>query len=285
MTAMRSLPIVLLGLCGLALPLRGAAESQGSVAPADPEVFVAHLSGDQERPSPVTTLGLGLGLVILDPATSTIQVRLRFQGLGSNQTLAHIHGPAAAGANAGVLFDLGSQGSTSGFYSGQSFQLTPQQLQDLRNGLHYFNVHTQTFPGGEIRGQILPETLFEAFEIVGAQEAPTPVASAGRGFGIVSLNAAATQIRASLAYSGLGSNQTMGHIHGAAAAGSNAGVLFNIGSSGQTSGTFANLTFNVTPTQVQQLRQGLFYFNVHSVNFSGGEIRGQIDGVLRDGVE
>ncbi len=31
-----------------------------------------------------------------------------------------------------------------------------QQLSDLENGLWYVNVHTSTFPGGEIRGQILP---------------------------------------------------------------------------------------------------------------------------------
>jgi hypothetical protein len=31
-----------------------------------------------------------------------------------------------------------------------------QQLLDLNNGLWYFNIHSSSFGGGEIRGQILP---------------------------------------------------------------------------------------------------------------------------------
>jgi hypothetical protein len=32
----------------------------------------------------------------------------------------------------------------------------PTQLNQLNGGLWYFNIHTSTFGGGEIRGQILP---------------------------------------------------------------------------------------------------------------------------------
>jgi hypothetical protein len=37
--------------------------------------------------------------------------------------------------------------------------LTPAQVADLMNGLSYINIHTSQFPGGEIRGQILPSTV------------------------------------------------------------------------------------------------------------------------------
>ncbi len=108
-----------------------------------------------------------------------------------------------------------------------------------------------------------------------AQEVPAN-ASTATGFGRVTLNDTETQITVSLNFSGLSSNQTASHIHGAAPPGANAGILFNIGSTGATSGTFNDLFFNVTSVQAAQLKTGQFYFNVHSTNFPGGEIRGQI---------
>lgn len=82
-------------------------------------------------------------------------------------TASHIHGPAAAGAPAGVLVTLfvGPQGGT-GVVNGRletgSFTQTDvpatvsmDSLRVLmRAGLTYVNVHTVANPPGEIRGQI-----------------------------------------------------------------------------------------------------------------------------------
>jgi hypothetical protein len=69
----------------------------------------------------------------------------------SAETSAHIHGPALVGQNAGAIFPL-PLGSPK---VGAVGPLTPAQIADLSNGLWYVNIHTQGFPGGEIRGQIL----------------------------------------------------------------------------------------------------------------------------------
>jgi hypothetical protein len=103
-----------------------------------------------------------------------------------------------------------------------------------------------------------------------AQEVPANN-SAATGFGTVALNAAETQITVNMSFSDLSSAQTAAHIHGAAHVGVNAPVLFNLGT-----GAITNATFAVTPAQVAQLKAGLFYFNIHTANFPGGEIRGQI---------
>jgi subtilisin-like proprotein convertase family protein len=103
-----------------------------------------------------------------------------------------------------------------------------------------------------------------------AQEVPSNNSTA-TGFGTVTLNDAETQITANLSFSGLSSAQTAAHIHGSAPVGINAPVLFNLGT-----GQVTNATFAVTPAQVAQMRAGMFYFNVHTQNFMGGEIRGQI---------
>jgi CSLREA domain-containing protein len=110
---------------------------------------------------------------------------------------------------------------------------------------------------------------FFAF-LSGAQEVPA-VTTTATGFGRVDLNQAETQITANMTFSGLSSAQTAAHIHGAAPVGVNAPVLFNLGT-----GQITNLNFAVTPAQVAQLKAGMFYLNIHTSNFPGGEIRGQV---------
>lgn len=107
-----------------------------------------------------------------------------------------------------------------------------------------------------------------------AQEVPVN-ASTGKGVATVTLNAAETQVTVNVTYSGLSSNANMGHIHGPAPVGVNAAILFPFTSVSGTSGTI-NQSFSVSPTQVAQLRSQLFYVNLHTVNFPGGEIRGQL---------
>ncbi len=108
-----------------------------------------------------------------------------------------------------------------------------------------------------------------------SQEVP-PNASTATGFGRVTLNDAETQLTASVYYSGLTSNVTVGHIH-TAATGTNGPVTFNLApATGVTSGSVVNAIFAVTASQVADLKAGLMYFNIHTVNNTGGEIRGQI---------
>ena len=63
------------------------------------------------------------------------------------------HGPAAAGAYAGVA--LGFTGSVESPIKG-SATLTPAQASDLLAGKWYVNLHTAANPGGEVRGQVAP---------------------------------------------------------------------------------------------------------------------------------
>lgn len=123
-------------------------------------------------------------------------------------------------------------------------------------------------------GSALAQQKFIA-HLNSAQEVPTNV-SAGIGTCVVTLNAAGNSISVSCTYSGLTSNLQADHIHGNAAPGVNAGVLFGFGATGGTSGSFSAGPFAVTPTQVANMRAHLFYVNMHTVNFGGGEIRGQL---------
>jgi len=110
-------------------------------------LFTATLTGSQETP-PHNSTATGRATLLLSPDEKTARVSLTFAGLSSGQTDAHIHGPAAAGVSAPAIFPL-PLGQVSDF----AITLTAAQVQDLKNGLLYVNVHSSNFPTGEIRGQ------------------------------------------------------------------------------------------------------------------------------------
>jgi hypothetical protein len=120
------------------------------VARADQVNFKADLSGASEVP-PVTTPGKGSATASLDTATKQLTWTVDYSGLSGPATAAHIHGPAAPGANAGVLVPLGT--NLANPIKG-SATLTDAQISDLESGQTYINLHTADNKGGEIRGQL-----------------------------------------------------------------------------------------------------------------------------------
>jgi hypothetical protein len=146
-------------------------DAVGALVPV-PRVFVARLSGSQEVPANAST-ATGTAVVLLDPSETSALVSLNFSGLSSPQLSvapggAHIHGPAAPGANAPILFPL-SPPQPNGPINNFTIALTPAQVDQLKNGLFYVNVHTTNFPGGEIRGQILYNAIDDPANFVGIQ--------------------------------------------------------------------------------------------------------------------
>jgi hypothetical protein len=120
-------------------------------ARADQINFKADLSGASEVP-PVTSAGKGTATASLDTATKTLNWTVTYSGLSGPATAGHIHGPAAPGANAGVLvpFTGGLVNPIKG-----SATLTDAQISDLEAGRTYVNLHTADNKGGEIRGQLV----------------------------------------------------------------------------------------------------------------------------------
>jgi hypothetical protein len=153
--------LVLLGV--LLLPLRLRADS----------IFTATLTGAQENPTTGST-ATGSGTVILNAAQDMITVDLSWVGLVGPATAAHIHCCAPPGVSAGVLFPFsGVPAATSGSIPEQTFVITPLEVSELEAGLMYINIHDAAFPGGEIRGQILPAAT------------PEPASLALLAFGLV----------------------------------------------------------------------------------------------------
>jgi hypothetical protein len=134
------------------------------------------LTGYEENPT-LSSDGTGSFRVKLDDAARTIAYELRYSGLQSTVTQAHVHFAARA-INGGISFFLcsnlgnGPAGTPacpqSGTVSrtvtaadivgpaaqGIEAQNYAELAAAMRAGATYANVHTTGFPGGEIRAQI-----------------------------------------------------------------------------------------------------------------------------------
>jgi hypothetical protein len=124
-------------------------DSAGATSPVAKQ-FVANPIGADEVPATPNAVKGNGGIVQLSNDELSAKVSLLFSGLTGTETDAHIHGPAAAGANAPVLFPL-PPGTPL-----QNVIINPntQEVASLRAGQLYMNVHSSAFPDGEIRGQL-----------------------------------------------------------------------------------------------------------------------------------
>jgi hypothetical protein len=123
-----------------------------AAAGAETLKYHADMTPASEVP-PKQSQGKGDVNATLDTATRQLTWTSDWSGLTGPATMAHFHGPAAPGANAGVAVPWDKNPTSP--YQGKA-TLTDQQMQDLEGGKWYANVHTADNPGGEIRGQMMP---------------------------------------------------------------------------------------------------------------------------------
>lgn len=124
--------------------------------------FLALLNGANERPNPTTSTGSGAASMTL--SGTTINYTVAYQGITGPPTGLHIHSPGGVNAAVGISVDLlttpltATSGVLTGSFTAANIRTAGVTLDSLltlmRNGNAYVNVHSTTFPGGEIRGQL-----------------------------------------------------------------------------------------------------------------------------------
>jgi hypothetical protein len=132
----------------------GGTSTGGTGGGANTTTFNMSLTGGQEVPVN-TSAATGNVQVQLNRSTGAVTVTGQFNNLSSNATVAHIHGPAAVGQIAPPLIDLTVPASTSGVITGTG-TMSDLQMNDMLGGMTYVNIHSSTYPDGEIRAQIVP---------------------------------------------------------------------------------------------------------------------------------
>lgn len=96
--------------------------------------------------------------------------------------------------------------------------------------------------------------------------------SPGTGTGTITLDTVTNALTWSITWSGLIGTPTLMHFHGPALPNQNAGVQVGTGVVGPP--VVGNAVLN--NTQEADLLAGLWYLNLHTTAFGGGEIRGQV---------
>jgi hypothetical protein len=156
-----------------------------SVSPASAQIsYTATLNGGNEVPGNASP-AIGTGTFILNAAQTALTFNVSFSGLTGGYTVAHFHsgatgvigppirtmGPPPEGPATGVL---------SGVFNGTWATSDPESLTPWLNVLTttpfggqvpiYFNIHSSTFGGGEIRGQlvVVPEPMSLMLAGIGA---------------------------------------------------------------------------------------------------------------------
>lgn len=235
--------------------------------------FGGSLSGSKEVP-PNGSTATGNIIARYNPENNEIELTGTYHGLSGSVTGSHIH-TGSTGNNGPVLVHLSNTGGSSGSLYVKTSLSDPAEV-DLLAGNLYVNVHSSTFPGGEIRSQLEPatagETQYAEVVLSGLNEVPIN-ASTGIGAALTLLDISTGQAYISGAYSGLGSAAMAAHLH-RGVAGTNGPVIMGLTVSGGTNGVFFGSQV-LTPAQVDSFINGFTYINIHTSGFPGGEIRGQ----------
>ncbi len=124
-------------------------------------------------------------------------------------------------------------------------------------------------------GQMRPSQKIQIFEasLSGSQEVP-PADTTATGAAEIQFNENTNKLTWKVTYNGLTGPASAGHIHGPAAMGQNAGVAIPFSGNLNAQPVMGETT--ITPAQYADLAAGLYYVNIHSARFPGGEIRGQL---------
>ena len=124
-------------------------------------------------------------------------------------------------------------------------------------------------------GMMRPSQKMDIFEanLTPSQEVP-PANSTATGSAEVQFNANTNKVTWKVTFNGLTGPATAGHIHGPAPVGANAGVVIPFAGNLNAQPVMGEMT--VTPAQYADMAAGLYYVNIHTARFPGGEIRGQL---------
>jgi hypothetical protein len=263
-----------------------------------PIYFAARLVGKNEvpvagKPAVGDPDGSATGLIRLQG--NRVTFAFDWKGITA-PTLGHIH-QGKAGVNGDVKVPLfaSAMPATASAAAGAVTvpdQATADAIRKDPAGF-YLNLHTKEFPGGALRAQLQPlRGAADVLRLVngsgvrafmsGDQEVPVaggPAVGDPDARAVTFIRPSGSQVDYSFAW--IGVTPTLGHIH-KGGFGVNGPVVVPLFTEPVPSTVFAlaGTATSVDPALVQQIRKNpkAFYANLHSSEFPGGAVRGQLIG-------
>ena len=266
-------------------------EIRGDIVREDREAYYTNLFGSNQVPSVISTAH-GALLLELD-SDNTLVVSGSFSGLTSTYAASigsHLH-LGLPGQNGPIDISLTptitEADSLSGIFRSEdnTIELDDDQVEALRAGRYYANIHSVAHPSGEIRGQVLPpaDAILRA-HLSGANEYPPVLAQSS---GQVLAHVVGNTVRMVGSFFDLSSPRATSvrggtHLH-AGYAGENGGIMKVVSATRLTQLDSLNGTVELADNVIELSDQerGLLlargvYFNLHTTNHPTGELRGQL---------
>jgi len=118
--------------------------------------------------SGVNSTGSGFATLQLSADETFAILNFQYSNLTTPEVAEHVHGPAGPTQTAGILFDIDTasinpDGSRTWTFVPVGQNTVADQINALKQGNTYINVHTSKYPAGEIRGQFLLSTGSQTF--------------------------------------------------------------------------------------------------------------------------
>jgi uncharacterized protein (DUF1800 family) len=134
--------------------------------PSSETIFLATLTPEGAANTPAS----GSSTIVLAPDGLSARITLNFNNLTTMQTAAHVHGPADPGTSAPPLYSvpMGSFTDVGWVFEPTAGLTVNDQVDALKTGRLYINVHSVIYPNGEIRGQ------YRITAAAGNQDTPIP---------------------------------------------------------------------------------------------------------------
>ncbi len=249
-------------------------EIRGQITKINGLHFDAWMTDKQEVPSvDNNTIGLVMGFV--SSTLDNLSYSMLIDNPSTSLSAAHIH-QSKLGTSGSVVVDL--HDDLKGQYaSNDAIAVDKPLLDSYLSGNLYFNVHSSTYPAGEVRGQIYRVARDGyAYDLCQKQET-SPVSNAGdaSGSGMFAFNRDYDEAHMMVVASKLGSAFQGAHIHNGPL-GEAGPVVFDLTDKWAKGGAFFYYEDGVTPILADLIQKGNAYVNVHTTNNPNGEIRGQI---------
>jgi hypothetical protein len=253
--------------CNIHTSANPGGEIRGQLVYEGPLIFPFLALGSNENP-PTGENGKTVGFATL--SSGTLSVTGIFKGLTGTPTGLHIH-YGATGENGAIAIPLSSALS---LVTGSGLMPNDSAYRKLLNGEMYFNIHTATHPGGELRGQLMGLQFYPFWaSLDGGQSVPSN-SSDGKGIFVLRYDAENNKLDYGSQILGI-PNLTGAHIH-IGAAGENGGVAIPLSYSATGFTTAGDQKITPADSVVRSLCKTETYVNVHTSAFPAGEIRGQL---------
>ncbi len=224
-----------------------------------------------ESTAPVDSDAMGWADLIVLLDSGEAKVSLETDGI--DVTAVHLH-EGYGGQNGPILVHLQQDaGNPDRWEFVEDTVLDADTLDAIMAGRTYFNVHSDAFPAGEIRGQVLPPGIEMILTTpTGLEQVPVPIESDGFARGAITLDTE-THV-AQVHFTSMGIEIIAAHVH-QGIAGTNGGVVIDMQQNPQSMNHWFADDADMTDL-LDALSGARLYFNLHTLEHQPGELRGQI---------